>query len=62
MYVADPTTTEHHCVELGTSEKATPKGPNGESFAWFLDDMAGEDEGCQDDLPRLSEEELIGKK
>ena len=44
MYVADPTTTEHHCVELGTSEKATPKGPNGESFAWFLGNMAGEDE------------------
>lgn len=36
VYVADRGSTEHHCVGPLGSEKGTPKGPNGEAFAWYL--------------------------
>lgn len=55
VYVADPTTTEHHCVELGTSEKATPKGPNGESFAWYCCTVKGGREDSELDVVQLAQ-------
>eukprot|EP00438_Fugacium_kawagutii_P000246 Skav212291 [mRNA] locus=scaffold732:534886:541698:- [translate_table: standard] len=55
VYVADPSTTDHRCVELGTSDKATPKGPNGEAFAWYCCTVKGGREDSEFDVVQLAQ-------
>ena len=52
VYVADPSTTTHACVELGTPG-GTPKGPNDEGYAWYCCTMQGGRKNSDLDVVRL---------
>jgi len=55
VYVSDPASCGHHCVEVGTSEKATPVGPNGEKFAWYCCTLKGGRENSDMDVVQLAQ-------
>lgn len=55
VYVADRGSTEHHCVGPLGSEKGTPKGPNGEAFAWYCCTVKGGREDSEFDVVQLAQ-------
>lgn len=56
MYVSSPGDTDHASVIVGTSEEAeaTPKGPNGERYAWYCCTVKGGRENSEIDAVQLA--------
>jgi len=54
-YVADAASSGHSCVEVGTSPKGTPAGPNGERFAWYCCTLKGGREDSDVDVVQLAQ-------
>ncbi|CAE8667703.1 unnamed protein product [Polarella glacialis] len=54
VYVADPVSCEHNCVEVG-GEGGTPLGPNGERFAWYCCTLKGGREDSDLDVVQLAQ-------
>mmetsp|Transcript_132937 Transcript_132937/g.315044 ORF Transcript_132937/g.315044 Transcript_132937/m.315044 type:complete len:534 (-) Transcript_132937:100-1701(-) len=55
VYVADPKSCAHNCVEVGLTDKATPVGPNGERFAWYCCTVKGGREDSDLDVVQLAQ-------